>query len=220
MARFKYLLVEMNSFPKYLTGIEYVIWDWNGTLLDDLHYTVSLLNKLLPIEQIGEISLERHKELFQFPIYNYYQTLGLKLQEAEFVQMCETFVSRYMENISHCNLVNGITDLLDTVKEAQVGQSILSAMDQENLSTLVSNYDIQSYFENIYGIADKLGASKVARGKELLKNLNLEPQKILLIGDTDHDLEVGQAMGVNVLLVSHGHQSFERLKKVHSHVLE
>ncbi len=41
-----------------------------------------------------------------------------------------------------------------------------------------------------------------------------------MIGDTDHDLEVGNELGIDVLLIADGHQSFEKLKNVHDNVIE
>lgn len=81
-------------------------------------------------------------------------------------------------------------------------------------------HGIAQFFENIFGIHHHLADSKVVRGKELIKNSHIDKSKTILIGDTDHDFEVGLEMGIDVLLVADGHQSFKRLSKIHHNVLE
>ncbi len=65
-----------------------------------------------------------------------------------------------------------------------------------------------------------MAGSKVARGRELIARVNEPLEQTVLIGDTDHDLEVGKALGIDVILVDHGHQDILRLQKVHSKVLK
>ncbi len=48
--------------------------------------------------------------------------------------------------------------------------------------------------------------------------MDIDPGQLILVGDTDHDLEVGDALGIDVLLVTGGHQSHARLSKRHSRV--
>ena len=44
--------------------------------------------------------------------------------------------------------------------------------------------------------------------------------KIILIGDTDHDYEVAQNLKIDCLLISHGHQSNKRLRDVSQNVIK
>jgi len=60
----------------------------------------------------------------------------------------------------------------------------------------------------------------IQRGHDLLRESGVPATRTLLIGDTDHDLEVGHALGISVLLVTHGHQSAERLKRLHHDVID
>jgi phosphoglycolate phosphatase len=72
----------------------------------------------------------------------------------------------------------------------------------------------------VFGIGDRLAGSKVQRGHDLVRESGVPSTRTLLSGDTDHDLEVGQALGISVLLVIHGHQNAERLKRLHHDVID
>ena len=99
--------------------------------------------------------------------------------------------------------------------------SILSAADQETLDIQVDKYELRPYFKNIFGLKNKAGGSKKERGFDLLKKLESVPkEQILYVGDTLHDLEVANALGVESVLVTHGHNCPDVIKKSHNQVLE
>jgi phosphoglycolate phosphatase len=56
--------------------------------------------------------------------------------------------------------------------------------------------------------------------KDWIKDNNVDPKKVLFIGDTDHDFEVASSIGVDCLLIANGHQSKERLLKVTPNVVD
>ena len=60
---------------------------------------------------------------------------------------------------------------------------------------------------------------KIENGKKLMRKLDCENDKIILIGDTDHDYRVAQNLKIDCLLISHGHQSNRRLKDVSQNLL-
>ena len=53
-----------------------VIFDFNGTLLDDCDCCLKILNLLTKEYGLGYVSKEHYKSIFTFPVYEYYQSLG------------------------------------------------------------------------------------------------------------------------------------------------
>ena len=211
------------AIEKYLENKKYVIWDWNGTLLDDLQYTWQIGNMLLKNEGHKEVSLQFYLDNFTFPVSEYYRILGFDVDNKEyFKSICHYFVGKYMEGISDCSVKPEMKLILEKVKVMGLKQSILSAADQESLSIMVEQQGISDYFENIFGLANKQATCKISRGKQLIDMLteNYSKEELLIVGDTLHDLEVGKENGVDVVLVSHGHNSRGRLLSEHDHVLD
>jgi len=203
-----------------LGDIDHVIWDWNGTLLNDVPHAVDTINFLLEPRGLPLVSIERYREIFSFPIRRYYETLGFDLQAESFAQLCDQFVDRFMAKVGECALAPGSRELLGQIKASGKKQSVLSATEQGNLHDMMSQFGLSHYFDFVFGIADKLAGGKVQRGHDLMRESGVPPTRTLLIGDTDHDLEVGHALGISVLLVTHGHQSAERLKRIHHDVID
>jgi phosphoglycolate phosphatase len=210
----------MQQLFSQLAKFDHVIWDWNGTLLNDIDHAVKTVNRLLEKRSLPLLTEESYKENFHFPIRSYYNRLGFDLEEESFEELCEEFVGYFMEGVLDCPLVPGAFDLLKSIKASGKKQSILSASDQENLDHMIRHFSLHDHVDHVFGIADKFAASKLYRGEELLAVANVEKSKTVLIGDTDHDLEVGTALGINVILVSHGHQNSYKLRKLHPHVVD
>ena len=76
---------------------------------------------------------------------------------------------------------------------------------------ILDHYNLTKYFDNIIGLDNIYAGSKTHLGLSLVEQLNLPKEQILFIGDTLHDAEVAEAMGVNSILIANGHQVKEKL---------
>lgn len=207
----------------YFKNKKYVIWDWNGTLLDDLEHTWKTGNSLLAHEGRQKVSLDYYLDHFVFPVSEYYRGLGFDVDNSEyFKKICNFFVDTYMKEIKSCRIKPEMKLILKILNEQGLKQSILSAADQVSLQEMVSQQGVESYFENIFGLANKEATCKVGRGRELINKLseNYSKNDLIIVGDTLHDLEVGHINGVDVVLVTHGHNSKQRLLAQHDKVVD
>lgn len=203
-----------------LGDFDHVIWDWNGTLLNDASHAVDTINLLLEPRGLPLMNIERYREVFSFPIRRYYETLGFDLQRESFADLCDQFMDRFLAKVGECPLTPGSRELLGEIKASGKKQSVLSATEQGSLNGMMSQFGLSHYFDFVFGIADRLAFSKVASGHNLLRESGVPPSRTVLIGDTDHDLEVAKSLGISVLLVTHGHQSASRLKRLHHDVID
>ena len=92
-----------------------------------------------------------------------------------------------------------------------IGQSVLSAYLHDNLVSILDHYKLTKYFDNVIGLDNIYAGSKTHLGLSLVEQLNLPKDQILFIGDTLHDAEVAEAMGVKSILIANGHQVKEKL---------
>lgn len=209
----------MKSIWPHLEGKSHIIWDWNGTLLNDVDLMVEVIGELLDEHKLPRIDRQKYCEVFGFPIKDYYRALGFDFDKVSFEKLSEKFIAGYRRGLPSTRLHEGTTDLLNSLHQLKVSQSILSAAEEVYLKEQLIHFGIDGYFEHIYGLRDHHAAGKVERGKELMRDAKIPASSTVLIGDTDHDLEVGRALGVDVLLMAHGHQSFKRLNAKHHRVL-
>ncbi len=57
----------------------YIIWDWNGTLLDDVGAAVNALNRMLAVRGVAPTTREYYRAHFGFPVRPFYEELGVNL---------------------------------------------------------------------------------------------------------------------------------------------
>ena len=193
-------------------GYKHIIWDWNGTLLDDVEVVINVMNSLLKKRKMPVIDRERYLQIFDFPVINYYITLGFDFSLEPFEIIANEYVELYRDAYSACNLQQDAKKILKLINDSNITQSILSASEQTYLDESVNFYKISDFFVKLLGLNDHYAVSKVESGKRLLQDLSLNPKEVLLIGDTIHDYEVSKAIGCDCILVTCGHQHLNKFK--------
>ncbi len=194
-----------------MTSYNHIIWDWNGTLLDDVQACVDAINILLADQKLPLISRTQYLDVFDFPVRNYYLKLGFDFSKVDWDEIAKDYHKAYAIASATSSLRQGTQTTLDCLQAKGIGLSILSACELKILRRMVSERHILPYFKHIYGLDDLFAHSKIDLGHAFLKNTGLDKKATLLIGDTTHDYEVAQAMGIPCLLMSGGHQSEQKL---------
>jgi phosphoglycolate phosphatase len=197
-----------------------LIWDFNGTLLDDTQVCIDCMNIMLGERNLPPLDLERYREIFTFPVRDYYISLGFDFEKEPFEIPAHRFIDLYREAMHLAPLQKDAVELLDHFKKLGFQQIILSAMEEEFLIDTLKSKGILEYFDRVAGITNHLGEGKLEIARELVTTLGKDPGNICMIGDTVHDFEVAQGSGIPCILVAKGHQSFDRLKELNCEVLE
>lgn len=192
--------------------VKTIIWDWNGTLLDDLDLSLESVNVLLKERNIPKLSIEKYKDIFGFPVVDYYVKAGFDFEKEAFEVPAKQYVKLYAAGASELKLFPDVVDTLTFFKENNYRQIVLSAMKDDNLKLMIHNAEISHFFDGIFGIKDNYAREKVSLGKQVVENLKLNPAECLMIGDTLHDAEVAEQCGFNCILFSGGHVSKQRLE--------
>jgi phosphoglycolate phosphatase len=198
---------------KKLTDYKHVIWDWNGTLLDDAWLCVEVMNGMLAKRGLQEVTLDFYRSVFTFPVRDYYQELGYDFNREAFEDVGMEFMVLYNQRQKECRLHAEVITVLESFKQRGLGQSILSAREQNELLTETIDLGVNKYFTKIYGLDDHYAHGKTDAGIKLISDLALPASSLLFIGDTRHDAEVACEIGIDCILVPNGHHSEGRLRK-------
>lgn len=199
-------------------GYRWVIWDWNGTLLDDAWLSVEVINLLRAHRRLPLIDLHRYQEVFGFPLRDYCVRLGFA--PGDFEALSAEFSRAYEGRRDECQLQPGARRVLEVVQRAGLGQAVLSAHQRPLLEQVVAHYRLREYFAAVKGLDNPYAEGKVELGRRLLEELACPGAQALLVGDTDHDFEVAQGMGVDCALFASGHQYLGRLERCGAPLVE
>ena len=191
-----------------------IIWDWNGTLLDDVGICVSCMNEVLSKRNITQLNAEHYRSIFTFPVKEYYQKAGFDFSKEDFEKPAMEFISLYYQALPKANLFSCIENVLTSFQKKGLRQLVLSAMEHDNLVSSLKCKGIFEFFSKVTGMTNHYAHSKLEIGQALLAGeSSFNKEEMLLIGDTLHDLEVAEKLGIDCVLVAQGHQSKERLLK-------
>ena len=152
-----------------INNYKHVIWDWNGTLLNDVDFCCRIINRILVENNLPVLSLKKYREIFTFPVQNYYQAAGLDFTKTSFEIMGKDFIDEYESKKLSCSLFDNAIDVLSGIQKQGIGQSVLSAYLHDNLVSILEHYKLTKYFDNIIGLDNIYAGSKTHLGLSLVE---------------------------------------------------
>tara|TARA_B100001123_G_C15216599_1_gene989489 strand:+ start:178 stop:846 length:669 start_codon:yes stop_codon:yes gene_type:complete len=190
--------------------IQHIIWDWNGTLVDDAWLFVELMNEVLKKRNLREITVLDYKRAFCFPLEKYYERLGFDFKKEPYVVPSLEFIQLYNQNKYRPDLYPGIVSLIESLSLAGVKHYLLSAQNHDSLLDLIKYYQLGHLFERVQGTNNLHARGKGRLASSLLKSKRIASDRVLFIGDTNMDVEIALNNKASVVGLSFGHQSRER----------
>lgn len=188
--------------------IKEIIWDWNGTLLDDAQYSVNQINILLNKYDLFKITLDKYRQIFTFPIIQYYKNLGFDFEKYSFAEVGKEFIDLYNRDIHLCSLHDKALETMRQLKEAGIKQLVISAREKNDLAKDLEKYGILPFIDSFYGIENIYGEGKDKLFEKYLCENTTPRNEILLVGDTSHDCEIAKKFSLKFAFFSGGHQDF------------
>ena len=200
---------------KYTT----IVWDWNGTLLDDAHICMECVNDMLRKRNMPVLDLPEYRSLVDNPIIKAYEHI-FDLKVVTFDTIVKEFYESYPRYVKDARLISGALKMLDYFKDKGCRQIIITAAHTPDVIEFLCKFGIKNYFETVLGSNDLQGGSKISWAVEYTKSENFSKEKMLMIGDTAHDAETAAAIGADCILFSGGHQCQARLAATGKPVVE
>lgn len=197
-----------------------IIWDYNGTIIDDVDISVKIENQMLQERHLkAGYTKEQYRQLFCYPIIDYYYKIGYTFQSESYAEMAEEFNALYDKYFDQCGLCEGFQETIQKSIARGYRNVILSACEDNLLKQQCCQLGIDSCFDEIFGIDNKLAGSKVDMAKDWMNHSDVDPRECIYFGDTTHDLETARAIGIErCILIAQGHQSYEILKETGAEV--
>ena len=191
----------------------HLVWDWNGTLLNDLNLVVTATNASLTSLGGTPTTAEEHRRDFRRPVIDYYaQTLGRSLTSEDFAKLDEVFHRTYALGLPECALA---ADAVTALTSWQGSQSLLSMWFHTELVPTVERYGLAAHFRRVDGLRDARGGGhKAPHLVAHLEALGLTGPDCLLIGDSLDDAEAAASVGARCVLYAGGFTDLDRLNAV------
>lgn len=189
-----------------------IIWDWNGTLINDVGLCLQIINTVLTKYHKPTLTLSQYHQVFDFPVKEYYRRIGFDFQQTPFEQVGTDFMQHYWDRWRECRLHVGAQALISELADAHVPQAIISAAETKVVLDGLAYYNLTGFFQDVLGLDHYYASSKEALVVDFVQSIDVDADDILFIGDTLHDFQVSRQAGVNCILFSGGHHPRSRLR--------
>ena len=191
----------------------YLVWDWNGTLLDDVDVCIGIVDGMLTKRGLQPLlTRERYREVFTFPIKVYYERVGFDFTKEPYETLAEEYMEIYDRLVKTCPLFPETEEAMDAVDALGVRQLIVSASRQDKVDEQVRHAGIYRKLEAVLGMGNLYAHGKEGLARQYFSERGIAPEQVLFVGDTLHDAQVAEDMGCGCVLVTRGHQGPELLK--------
>lgn len=195
-----------------------VIWDFNGTLVDDAMLGIISVNRMLEARGLRPISgIEEYRERFFFPVEEYYRDLGFDFEAEPYTDLAAEWFGAYLEGEPALMPMEGAAEALEIIRENGLRQMILSASETALLKKQLDRFGFTKYFDDVIGGDDFLAGGKAETAQRRLGGSN---HNCAMIGDTTHDFDCAKAIGATPFLFSGGHESAVRLSHTGAVVMD
>lgn len=190
-----------------------ILWDWNGTILNDTPVAFEATNILLKRYGSPTITIEYYRDNIDTPIVNFYSKI-FDLNKHDVKTLDDEWGVLYNQLSDKIGLHEGVRELLGFFENENSRQVILSAFKTKEIEKYARKFSVEKYFEKILGTEDNVMESKTVRGLRYMRENNFPPEQTLYIGDTVHDFDTARGLGVDCVLFSGGQQSPKLLKRL------
>ena len=198
---------------------QHIVWDWNGTLVNDTELCVAIVNQILNDYGIMPVDRAFYLDNFSFPVCEYYKSLGLPSCGPEYQKISQRFIEEYRKNHHVCKLQQSSIKMLGYIQGCGISQSVLSAGNIADVLDFVKFHNLSDFFTIISGVYHTNATGKSDVAHKHLNQIKASTSDILLIGDTLHDFEIATDLKVDCILYSKGHNSENRLLEVSNSVI-
>ncbi|MFF3318234.1 HAD family hydrolase [Streptomyces sp. NPDC003035] len=195
---------------------KHLVWDWNGTLLDDIEAVIGATNAAFAELGLEPITLARYRELYMVPVPKFYERLMGRLPtDDEWTLMDGVFHKHYWQRAEACGLTVGAAELLAARQESGLTQSLLSLAPHTELIPLVRRHGIEERFVRVDG---RVGSSTAGKSAHMVRHLaaleGVDPSRIVVIGDAADDAVAAAHVGARAVLYTGGSHSRASLERV------
>ncbi|MEU4239345.1 HAD hydrolase-like protein [Actinoplanes sp. NPDC026619] len=189
----------------------HLVWDWNGTLLDDLSLVVSSTNHAFAAVGGRVVDADEHRSRFRRPVAEFYaEILERAVDEEEFGELDRIFHDAYRVGLTSMTLA---ADAMNAIKTWPGSQSLLSMWFHNELVPAVETYGLAGVFTRVDGLRTEIGGHlKAGHLATHLDELGLTGNQVVLIGDSLDDAAAADSAGAAVVLYTGGFTHPDRLR--------
>jgi phosphoglycolate phosphatase len=195
-----------------------VIFDWNGTLIDDARLACDATNAATSVLGVSPATFQTYQEHYSMPLQDMYLKLGCSKEaiEASLDKVFEAFGNYYSEHALKVKLRQGAQETLSDIKACGYRSAVLSNHTVKIISEFFDRFYLHTHLDAILAndcneLSDIMyNANKGQRLKKYVEKHDI--RKALVVGDSPEEIEIAHYYGFLGVGISGGFCSEDRIK--------
>lgn len=195
---------------------ELIVWDWDGTIMDSTPTIVHCIQQAcrdldfpVPEDSIASyvIGLGIHDSL---------RRVVPSIDPKHFPTLVDRFRYHYLAKDHELHLFEGMRDLLENLKTQGFMLGVATGKPRRGLDRSLRHHQLEHLFHDTRTADESFAKPHPGMLLDLSDRLQVPVRKMLMIGDTTHDLQMAQAAGVDGIAVTYGAHPADALRSANS----
>ncbi|MCK5263149.1 MAG: HAD-IA family hydrolase [Gammaproteobacteria bacterium] len=189
-----------------------LVFDWDGTLIDSIEQITTSLQAASKIIHNEEVTEEAARSVIGLGLEEAIERLHPEKEKSLIKKMADAYRHHYFnENNVPAPLFEGVTEMLDELKNADFILAIATGKSRAGLDHSIAEHDVGHYFSTTRCAGEYRSKPHPEMLLGILNDTQIKPEQALMIGDSEHDLMMANNAGVNSIAVTHGVHTADKL---------
>lgn len=185
-------------------AFELVVFDWDGTIFDSTAHIAHCIQRA--VEDVGGAtpSLEQAKYVIGLGLKQALAHVAPDVPASKHEELSRRYLYHYARDKEEITLFDGIESLLQTLKARGIKLAVATGKSRRGLDEALTESGIGNYFQTTRTADETRGKPHPQMLFEILEELDCAAERTVMIGDTNHDLQLAENAGCASIAVSYG----------------
>jgi len=195
---------------------ELIVWDWDGTIMDSTPTIVHCIQQACRDLEfpVPEDSIASY--VIGLGIHDSLRRVVPSIDPKHFPSLVDRFRYHYLAKDHELHLFKGMRDLLETLKDEGFMLGVATGKPRRGLDRSLRHHQLGHLFHDTRTADESFAKPHPGMLLDLSDRLGVPVRKMLMIGDTTHDLQMAQAAGVDGIAVTYGAHPADALRSANS----
>lgn len=197
-----------------------IIWDFNGTLIDDIDAALASVNDMLIRRNLPEITYEQYASYVDTPIIKFYEHIFDDLYSMDFNEIAVEFNEGYEKHLPQKPVMKNAEEVLKYFCTLDKLQTVISATHIDKVNRRLSEFGLTDYFDKILAHNNLIAEDKTHLAVKYFGDKGIKPEDAIVVGDCVADWQMAKALGCDCALTTQGHQSRKEFAETDAFVID
>lgn len=202
-----------------MTRYAAVLFDWDGTVMDSTYSIASSIQLASADLQLPVPSIQQASWVIGLSLESALYRAVPDLTAEQMPMFLERYRHHFMQRDPHIKLFDGILPFMGELRGRQIALGVATGKSRQGLDRVLQQVNLSTFFDATRCADETRSKPDPEMLHQLLAELMLEPEQVLMVGDTVHDIHMAANAGMDSVAVTYGAHDPQTLAKAEPTVM-